>query len=67
MKEKSTLVQARQEAYRLSVEHPGCTYTVMDKPGQRAVCHYSDWCIKERILAGWHTDCKYLNGKYINA
>ena len=65
MAEKKSLVRAREEAQRLSIQNPDHTYWVMDKPRQRAVCHGSEWCVKERILAGWYVDCKYRNGKYI--
>lgn len=47
----------------MSLRNPGIVYYVLDKPRERAVCHGSEWCVKERILAGWHINCRYLNGE----
>ncbi len=63
MAEKKSLTAAKKEAQNMSLRNPGIVYYVMDKPRERAVCHGSEWCVKERILAGWHINCRYLNGE----
>ena len=62
MVEKKSLVLAMEEAQQLSLKNPGVRYYVMDKPGRRAACHGSEWCVKEKILAGWYIYCEFFNG-----
>ena len=65
MVEKKSLVLAMEEAQQLSIKHPGVMYWVMDKPRKRAVVTGSDWIYRERVLEGWHTYVKFLNGKMV--
>ena len=67
MAEKKSLTAAKKEAQSLSLRNPGQVYWVLDKSRRLAVCHGSEWCVRERILAGWHIVCKYRDGKCIKA
>ncbi len=65
MVEKKSLARAMEEAQQLSIKHPGVMYWVMDKPRKRAIVTGSDWIYRERVLEGWHTYVKFLNGKMV--
>ncbi len=65
MAEKKSLVTAMDEARRLSIERPTCTYWVMDKLRQKARCHGSDWCVRELLIKGWHIHCEFKNGRMV--
>lgn len=60
---KKSLVEAIEQARRMSEEHPDMIYYVMDKPRHHAACHGSYWVVKEKILAGWSVYCRFQNGK----
>ena len=62
---KKSLEKAIQDAIKMSKEHPGITYHVMDKKGKKAGCYVVDWCVKELVLDGYHTDSRYRDGKKI--
>lgn len=55
-------MKAMLEAQLMSSAHPHITYYVMDKRNKTAACHGSEWVVKEKILDGWHTVAKYING-----
>ena len=63
MKIKKSLASKMEEAQRLSVEHPGVTFYVMDKPRKRAVVSGSEWVYKERVMERWYCYCKFKNGR----
>lgn len=60
---KKSLSEAIEGAKRDSVTHADTIITVLDKKGKAAVTSTSEWVCRERILAGYHTVARYLNGK----
>ena len=65
MVEKKSLVLAMEQAQQLSIQHPGITYRVMDKPRRRAAVNASDWVYEELVLDGWYTYCSYQDGRIL--
>ncbi|MBQ9603844.1 MAG: hypothetical protein IJR45_00365 [Firmicutes bacterium] len=59
---KKSLLQATAQATALSTLHPEIIYYVLDKRHKSAAVHTSEWVVKEKILEGWHTVAKYMNG-----
>ena len=57
--------RAKEEARKLSVEHPGILYRVIDKPRKRACVTGSEWIYRERVLEGWHTCCEFRDGRQL--
>lgn len=62
---KKSLEEAKIQAYRHSMLHPGTTVRVMDKPRKHAIVCASEWVYRERVLDGWHTVLTYRNGKEV--
>lgn len=59
---KKSLFEVIERAKAMSNEFPDICYYVMDKKGKRAIC-ISDATYRERVLDGYYTYCKFLNGK----
>lgn len=59
---KKSLEQAKHEAKELSIKHKDTVFYVMDKKGKQAECYSLSWCVKERMLEGYRTVTRFLNG-----
>lgn len=62
---KKSLAEAIERGLEYSKKFPETTVYVMDKPRQHAAVHTSEWVYREKILAGWHTVKKFLNGQEV--
>lgn len=63
MANKKSVEIAKASAQEASRKSPGTLYRVMDKKGKGAIFTASEWVYKERILSGWVTVAKFLNGQ----
>ena len=57
-----TIKEAKVEALSLSLQRPGVTVYVMKKKGKGATVSMNAWVIRERILEGWGSVCRYVDG-----
>lgn len=62
---KKSLSEAIERAKQNSVNHANIFFAVMDKKGKTAVTTSSEWIYRERILAGYHTVTRFLNGQEV--
>jgi hypothetical protein len=62
---KKSLSEAIERAKQDSVNHANIIFTVMDKKGKTAITTSSDWIYRERILAGYYTVIRFLNGQEV--
>lgn len=60
---KKSLKEAIEKAKAHSQQYPCTICMVMDKKGRHAVVCASAWAYRERVLEGWHTVAKFLDGK----
>ena len=65
MAKKKSIEIAKTEAQEASRKSPGILYRVMDKKGKSAICTASEWVYRERILSGWETVARFLNGQEV--
>lgn len=65
MKEKQSLQDALRRAQIMSKKDPNTIYYVMDKKYKTVAVHTCKWVVKEKILAGWNTVCRFKNGQKI--
>lgn len=59
---KNSLLVAIDTAKTASKDMPGVIFYVMDKEGVPAIVHSKVWCIKGRLIEGYHTVARYMNG-----
>lgn len=60
---KKSLAIAIENARLQSLATPDLVVYVMDKPRKEAVISTSAWVVRERILEGWHTVKRFINGR----
>lgn len=63
---KKSLREAIERGQKMSAENPELTIWVMDKKRKHSAVHTSEWCHKEKILAGWHDVIIFKNGEAID-
>lgn len=62
---KKSLIEAMKTAKQESIEHANVVIMVMDKKGKSAVTTASEWVYRERVLSGYHTVARFLNGQEV--